>query len=403
MSKCATLPLSMPDYQVLRLKPDREISLKNKHHSIFRTAFADNMDVPNGAIAQVQDADGTFMCYAMINPRAYICGRVISFEEGDPLMNLKKNIKRSIDLRTQFFAANDTNAYRLINAEGDGIPGLIVDKYDEIIVVQLTTLGMEKLRPWLTNVLAELCQTDLIYEKSTGATRKKEGLESKEQWLRGSGHETVTVTERGLKFLIQLVGSQKTGLFLDQREMRSLVRSLSSGKNVLDCCSYVGGFSMAALSGGAVHADAIDYDPEAIKRVGEHMALNGFSESQFSAYDEDVFDFLRRKPMPQPYDFIILDPPAFAKRSSDIDQAKRAYTDLNRMAMEMLPAGGMLLTCSCSYQVDPPLFQTIVFHAARQARRSVRILQRHRQAFDHPVNLYHPEVDYLKSLLLWVD
>jgi 23S rRNA (cytosine1962-C5)-methyltransferase len=168
-------------------------------------------------------------------------------------------------------------------------------------------------------------------------------------------------------------------------------------------CSYVGGFSLNALAGGALAADAVDYDTTAIAQAKKHMEMNGVDLSRFGSYSEDAFDFLRRKPLPRPYDFIILDPPAFAKRSTDLEPAKKAYTDLNRLAMEALPAGSLLLTCSCSYQMDPQLFQTVVFHAARQAKRFVRILHRHRQAIDHPVNLYHPEVDYLKSLLLWVE
>lgn len=209
--------------------------------------------------------------------------------------------------------------------------------------------------------------------------------------------------ERGLQYLIDLVGSQKTGLFLDQREMRAMVKQFAKGRTVLDCCSYVGGFALNALAGGALAADAVDYDKDAIAHATKHMEMNGIDLSTFGSYAEDVFVFLRRRPLPRPYDFIILDPPAFAKRSSDIEQAKKAYTDMNRSAMSALPAGSLLLTCSCSYHVDAQLFQTIVFHAARQAKRNIRILQRHHQAYDHPVNLYHPEADYLKSLLLWVE
>jgi len=237
----------------------------------------------------------------------------------------------------------------------------------------------------------------------TAAARKKEGLEPREGWLTKGGPASVDVRERGLKFRIDIEGSQKTGLFLDQREMRSLVRGLAAGRTVLDCCSYVGGFSVAALAGGALAADAVDYDPIAIERAREHVKMNGIDAATFGAHRDDVFHFLRQRPLPRRYDFVILDPPAFAKRSSDIDQAKRAYTDLNRLALEILQPGGLLLTCSCSYQMDPALFQTTVFHAAKQAKRFARILHRHRQALDHPININHPEVDYLKSLLLWVE
>ncbi len=394
----------MASYPILHLKPERDAHLKNRHHSVFSHAIVEDLrKQETGAIVEVRNSKDEFLCYATLNTRAYIALRAISFEPGDPLQTLRRNIKRSIELREQFFQTEDTTAFRLINAEGDEIPGLVVDRYNDTLVVQLTTLGMERLRPWIIDTLWELVQPAAIYEKSTGATRKKEGLEPREGWVKGNGDTTLTVRERGLQYVIDLEGGQKTGLFLDQREMRSLVRSLAAGRTVLDVCSYVGGFSLSALMGGAVSADAVDYDHAALGRAKEHMRMNGVAEEQFSMHAMDAFDFLRQRPLPHPYDFIILDPPAFAKRSSDLDQAKGAYTDLNRLAFQALTPGGLLLTCSCSFQMDQQLFQTAVFHAARQANRSVRILQRHRHAFDHPVNLYHPEVDYLKSLLLWVE
>ncbi len=394
------MPVKIP---VIRIKAGREWPLKNRHHAIYLNAIESLAGVTTGSIVEVRDSADAFLCYATINIKAYICGRAISFEPGDPLETLRRTIKRAIDLRAQFSANEDTTAWRLVNAEGDGVPGLVVDRYGDVVVMQLTTLGMDRLRDWIIDLLWEVCAPVAIFEKSTGASRKKEGLEPREGWAKGKADPVVEIRERGLKYLIGLEGSQKTGLFLDQREMRSLVRSLAAGRTVLDVCSYVGGFSLSALMGGAVSADAVDYDAEALARAAEHMRINGVAEGQFSGHATDAFDFLRKRPLPNAYDFIILDPPAFAKRSSDIDQAKRAYTDLNRLGFQALTPGGILLTCSCSYQMDPVTFQTVVFHAARQAGRNVRILQRHRHAFDHPVNLYHPEVDYLKSMLLWVE
>ncbi|MBM3230922.1 class I SAM-dependent rRNA methyltransferase [Candidatus Peregrinibacteria bacterium] len=395
-------------YPVLLLRPDREIHLKNRHHAIYKNAVAVYPKTEDGSIVEVQASDGTFLCFATLNTQAYIAGRAISFQKDkDPLDVLRINMENAIAMRGTFFAKEDTTAYRLINAEGDGIPGLIVDRYNDTLVVQLTTLGMDRLSGWICDTLHDITKLTALYEKSSSPARKKEGLENREGWLAGpslgKGEPTVEVRERGLKFKIDLEGGQKTGLFIDQREMRSLVRQLSAGRTVLDCCSYVGGFSLSALMGGAVAADAVDYDAAALERAKEHMKINDVGDGSFTAYAEDVFNFLRRAPMPRTYDFIILDPPAFAKRSSDLDQAKRAYTDMNRMAMQALPAGGMLLTCSCSYQIDHEIFQTIVFHAARQANRSIKILHRHRQAFDHPVSIFHPEADYLKSMLLWVE
>lgn len=391
------------DYPILTVKPGLEIHLKNRHHAIFKSAVRGIPQCEAGSIVEVQAHDGSFLCYATWNPAAYICGRVIGFEHRDPLEQLKSQMSSAINLRKRFFANEDTDCYRLINAEGDFLPGLVVDEYAGTLVLQFTTLGMDKLRNWIVETLTDLCGTVNIFEKSTGQSRKKEGLENVEGWIRGEGDGVIDITERGLKYRIALLGSQKTGLFLDQREMRGVVRQFAKGKSVLDCCSYVGGFSVNALAGGALHADAVDYDAVALDRAKENAALNGIEADRFDTYAQDVFDFLRRKPQPHAYDFIVLDPPAFAKRSTDLEQAKKAYTDLNRMTMEILPAGGLLLTCSCSYQMDAQTFQTVAFHAARQAKRNVRIIQRHRQAIDHPVNLFHPEGDYLKSLLLWVE
>lgn len=394
----------MASYPLLRIRSGADIHLRNRHHAIYRSAIAAPPQAEDGAIVRVEANDGTFLCYATYNSKAYICGRAIAFKDEEPMSQLKDAIGKAVELRGLFFGTDATNAYRLVNAEGDGIPGLIVDRYRDTLAVQFTTLGMDRLREWVADTLLDVADATRIYEKSSGAARKKEGLEPREGWLRGDGDTSVPVEENGLRFRIELAGSQKTGLFLDQREMRSLVRSLASGRTVLDVCSYVGGFSTVALAGGALTADAVDYDSAALSLARGNVERNGIDPGKLSTYDEDAFAFLRRVPSPRGYDFIILDPPAFAKRSSDLDQAKKAYTDLNRMAMQILPStGGLLLTCSCSYQVDVPTFQTIIFHAARQAKRFVRILHRHRQAFDHPVSIYHPEVDYLKSLLLWVE
>ncbi|MEI8229787.1 MAG: class I SAM-dependent rRNA methyltransferase [Candidatus Peregrinibacteria bacterium] len=390
-------------YPTLTIKPDLDVHLKNRHHAIFVSAVDRIPKVEDGSIVEVKSSRGEFLCYATWNSKAYIGGRAISFEQGDPMVSLKKNIEQAIKMRSALFAKEDTTAYRLINAEGDGIPGLVVDRYGDVIVIQLTTLGMDRLRSWVCDILTEILKPKAIFEKSQSPARKKEGLEFVEGWVTGKVEGVLEVRERGLTYLISLEGSQKTGLFLDQREMRGLVRLLGENRTVLDVCSYVGGFSLNALMGGAKCADAVDYDSLALTRAEEHMARNGIPKEKFQKFSMDAFEFLRKKPLAHPYDFIILDPPAFAKRSSDLEPAKKAYTDLNRLAFGILPSGGLLLTCSCSYQINPELFQTIVFHAAKQARRSVKILSRHRQALDHPVNLFHPEGDYLKSLLLWVE
>ena len=390
-------------YPVLTLKPDSEVHLRNHHHAIFRSAVDRLPQAEDGDIVEVKSSRGEFLCFAHWNAKAYICGRAIAFEQGDPLVHIRSLMEQAVRLRNTLFEKEETTCFRLINAEGDALPGMIVDQYGDVLVIQMTTLGFDRMRDWVKEQLMEIVKPQAIFEKSTGPARKKEGLPEREGWVHGKVEGAIEAKERGLKYLIALEGSQKTGLFLDQREMRSLVRQTANGRTVLDCCSYVGGFSVNALAGGAKSSDAVDYDSAALTRAKEHATINHLPADRLQIFSEDVFNFLRRKSLPHAYDYIILDPPAFAKRSADLEPAKKAYTDLNRMALLSLPPGGILLTCSCSYQVNPELFQTLVFHAARQAKRSVKILSRHRQAMDHPVNLYHPEGDYLKSLLLWVE
>ncbi len=297
----------MQFYPVLTVKSTGEIHLRNRHHAIFQSAITSPPAAEDGAIVEVKSVKGEFLCYATYNSEAYICGRAIAFDRGDPMDTLRRNISRSVAMRKSLAGTEDTNCWRLINAEGDGIPGLIVDQYGDIIVMQLTTMGMDKLRDWIADLLFGLCKPKAVFEKSTGGSRKKEGLEPKEGWVKGEGPAKFEVKERGLKYIIDIAGSQKTGFFLDQREMRGLVRSLASNRTVLDVCSYVGGFSTAALAGGALTADAVDYDTAALALARGNVERNGIDPGKLSTYDEDAFSFLRRVPAPRGYDFIILD------------------------------------------------------------------------------------------------
>jgi 23S rRNA (cytosine1962-C5)-methyltransferase len=390
-------------YPILQLKPGRDASLRSRHHAVMASAIGSVGEAEAGGIVEVRAASGDFLAFAFYNPKATIAARAFAFQPGDPLLQLKAAIERAVEGREALRADRGTDCWRLVNAEGDAVPGLIVDQFGPVLSVQLTTLGMDRQREWVLDLLMALLKPEAIVEKSAGTAREKEGLPNVEGWVRGKPQGTVSVKERGLRFLVDLEGGQKTGFFLDQREMRTLVRNLAGGRTVLDICSYVGGFSVNALAGGALAAVAVDYDKAAVARAQEHARVNGFSLSQFETSATDAFDYLRRVPKGAKFDFIVLDPPAFAKRSQDLEPAKKAYGDLNRLAMQILPPGGLLLTCSCSYQMTPDLFQQTVFQAARQAGRGATILSRHRQALDHPVNLFHPEGDYLKSLLLRID
>jgi len=392
-----TLPISGE----VTLKPGREKPLLNRHHWIFSGAVDTFPDMEDGALAAVKSHDGRFLGHAYFNRRCSIIGRMLNFDAGDPAQAVRRNMSRAAALRQPFFTP-ETNAYRLINAEADLLPGLIVDRYDDVLVVQITTLGLERMKPFLVGLLTELFQPRCIVEKSNLPARREEGLPDRVGILFGPLTETVRIVEDGALFEVDLIRSQKTGLFLDQREMRRLVRQVAAGRRVLNAFCYTGGFTLAALSGQASRVFSVDASEPALELARRNIALNGFNLPPQAFNAADVFELLRAE-SPGDFDLIILDPPAFAKKREDVIPACRGYKDLNRLALKMLPAGGLLLTFSCSHYVEEKLFRQVVFEAAAEAGRDVRLLQRHRQAFDHPLNIFHPESEYLKGFLLYVD
>jgi 23S rRNA (cytosine1962-C5)-methyltransferase len=276
-----------------------------------------------------------------------------------------------------------------------------VDCYADVLVIQVSTLGMEKLKPFIVEWLVKQLKPKSIYEKSNSPSRKEEGLESSFGLLYGTESPTVEIKENGLKFLVDIVEGQKTGFFCDHRQMRQQFRTLANGKTVLNCFAYSGGFTVYALAGGAKRVDSVELSERALDFAKKNVILNGFTEAKASFFSEDVFDFIRKNPLN--YELVVLDPPAFAKKQRDVITACRGYKDINRIAMKKMPPKSWLLTCSCSFYVDEPLFQKVIFQAAVEAGRKVRIVSRHLMAQDHPINICHPESDYLKSLLLYIE
>lgn len=376
----------------VRLKPGKEKPILNRHHWIFSGAIAEMPSFKPGDLLPVESHTHQLLGYAYFNQKSSIIGRMVSFDK-NPLEAIEESILNAIALRRSLFDET-TTAYRVINGEGDCLPGLIVDRYDDTLVIQIATAGMEKLKPFVLEVLERELRPLAILEKSLSPSRKEEGLGPEQQALKGQVSERIAVLENGLQFFVDPVNGQKTGFFLDQREMRAYVRSLKR-KRVLNCFSYTGGFSVYALAGGATVADSVDISKESLELAKENFALNGFKGEVFQ---EDVFEFLRSHDLN--YDLVILDPPAFAKRAKDVVMACRGYKEINRLAMQKMPSGSILITSSCSYFVDEKLFQQVLFQAASEAKRKVCILEKHRHASDHPVNLYHPEGNYLKSLVL---
>lgn len=382
------------------LKKGKEKALKNRHHWIFSGAVEKLPELDDGEILPVLSAAGECLGSAYFNRKAKIIGRMIAFGSQNPMDALRENIRGAIALRTQFFENSHTTGYRLINGEGDFLPGLIVDRYEDRLVLQISTLGMEKLRSTVVDMLIEDCQPTSIYEKSLLPSRREEGLPDVQGFVYGAKESEVIILENGLKFCVSIVEGQKTGFFLDHREMRRQIQSHASGKRILNCFAYTGGFSVYAANGGAAAVDSIDISEKAIVMAERQFDLNGLSKDNSRFIKADVFEFLRENSLN--YDIVILDPPAFAKRQKDVISACRGYKDINRIVMQKMPPGSLLLTCSCSYHVDEALFQKVIFQAAVEANRQVRIIGRHYLAPDHPINVCHPEGDYLKSLLLYL-
>lgn len=383
------------------LKPGRDKALRQRHHWIFSGAVQSLPTFEDGDFLPVFAADGQFMGSGYFNRRSGIVGRMVSFDKTPPLESIAQRLEDALQLRQQWFNPQQTNAYRWINGEGDGIPGLILDVYDQVVVLQSSTKGIDALKPWIIEWVNCHLQPKTIYEKSLLPSRREEGLQDTQGYLSGKEEANVSFKENGLHFNMSLEKSQKTGFFLDHREMRQWIRELAKGKRVLNAFSYTGGFSVYALAGGAKHVDSVDISDEAIEAAKHHVALNGWDPQSQRFFSEDVFLFLRQRPLP--YDLVILDPPAFAKRQKDVIPACRGYKDINRLAMHKMPSQSLLLTCSCSHYVDEELFQKVLFQAALEARRQVRIVGRHRLAPDHPINLFHPESNYLKSFLLYLE
>jgi 23S rRNA (cytosine1962-C5)-methyltransferase len=381
------------------LKKNRDKPIRQHHHWIFSGAVQSLPDFEDGDILPVMSHAGEFLGSAYFNRKSSIIGRMLSFDRTPPLQSVEQRLIGALALRKKLVEPA-SNAQRLVNGEGDGLPGLVVDRYGDVLIIQVATLGMDKLKPAILDHLVRALNPRSIYEKSDLPTRREEGLSDFEGLLYGESIDLVEINEAGLRFLVELQGSQKTGFFLDLREARGLVRSLTEGRKVLNCFCYTGGFSVAALAGGAASVDSVDSSEPAIALAKRNVALNGFTGKDDRFVVADVFEFLRQEgPL---YDFIILDPPAFAKKKTDVVPACRGYKDINRLALRKAEPQSLLLTLCCSHFVDEPLFQKVIFQAAAEAGREVRIIQRHRLAFDHPVNVFHPESEYLKGFFLYV-
>jgi len=380
------------------IKKGREKSLINRHPWVFSGAIARKPKADHGAIVEVRTSTDELMGHAFYNSHTMIALRMINFHDENPMESITKNLREAIALRKIWFEGKKTNAYRIINAEGDLLPGLTVDRYADYLVLQITTAGMQKIKTHIVDLLLKDEEVKGVYEKTNGPSLSIEGVLPAAQHLYGEVPERAQVVENGLAFTVDIKNGQKTGFFLDQRESRELIRRYARDKRVLNVFSYTGAFSVYALAGGAESVDSVDVSAKALELASENVKMNGYQEHQ--TIQKDAFQFLREDQLD--YDIIILDPPAFAKKQKDVVHACRGYKDINRLVMEKVPSGSLLLTCSCSHHINDQLFRQVLFQAASEAKRNVRILEKQRQGVDHPINLFHPEGDYLKSYLLLI-
>ncbi len=387
------------------LKKGRDESLRRFHPWVFSGAIAQIVGTPaEGDLVAVYSSDGEYIASGHYQIGS-IAVRILSFS-GDPKdPDFWYNAVNSARMLRLSSIPKDTNCYRLVHGEGDGLPGLIIDYYDGVCVLQAHSVGMFRSKKQIADALKRVYGDSLkaVYDKSSGTAPFKAGLELIDGYLyksEGFDCPELTVLENGHKFIVNWESGQKTGFFLDQRENRSLVERYAKGRNVLNLFCYTGGFSVYALSGGAMHVDSVDSSAKAMALVEKNISLNGFDSH--TGYCEDAIDFLGKADEGK-YDLMIVDPPAFAKHRGVLKNALRAYQRLNAAAISKVAKGGYIFTFSCSQVVDREAFALMVFSAAAQTGRSVRIVGRLMQGPDHPVNIYHPEGEYLKGLLLYVE
>jgi 23S rRNA (cytosine1962-C5)-methyltransferase len=385
------------------LKPGREKSLLRRHPWIFSGAVQHVGDEPiSGGTVDLLSSSQQFLARASYSPNSQIRARVWTFEnEQIDKEFFRKRICSAIEIRQKLNLESQSNAYRLIYAESDGIPGLIVDRYGEVLVLQSLTTGSEFWKETLADLLLEETGLSTIYERSDADVRELEGLESKVGLLRGNLSSFVfPITEHNLKFNVNLQSGHKTGFYLDQRANRLRVRELAKGKDVLDGFCYTGGFTVNALAGGAKSVLSIDSSADALALAKQNVELNDLPIEKTNFLEGDVFQLLRKfRDENRSFDMIILDPPKFAPTTAQAERAARGYKDINLLAFKLLRPGGVLVTFSCSGGIDAGLFQKIIAGAALDAGVDAQIVEHLSQAGDHPVSLHFPEGAYLKGLI----
>ena len=391
--------------KLVQLLPKKEESLRRFHPWIFSGAIARMSDsLKEGDLVLVVDNEGEFLAWGHYQIGS-IAVRVLSFEDRPiDAAFWEERISEAYDLRVtlELAGANDNDMFRLVHGEGDRLPGLIIDVYGKTAVMQAHSVGMHYCREDIAKAIVKASKGAIqnVYYKSETTLPYKADLKQENGFLVGGDHENVA-REYGIKFHIDWLEGQKTGFFVDQRENRKLLEQYAAGKRVLNMFCYTGGFSVYAMRGGAELVHSVDASAKAIELTKANAELNFPGDKRHEAYAEDAFKFLERAG--SEYDLVVLDPPAFAKHKDALRNALKGYTRLNAIAFKKIKKGGILFTFSCSQAVNKDQFRLAVFTAAAQSGRHVRILHQLHQPADHPINIYHPEGEYLKGLVLQVE
>ena len=385
----------------IRLRDGKERSLLRRHPWVFQGSIASGK-ADAGETVRIDAADGHFLAWGAYSPSSMIRVRAWSFDEAERIDRafFQRRIESALALRQRLPIASD--GVRLVHGEADGLPGLIVDRYGDTLCAQFLAAGTERWRDTLVPLLLAASGAQRLYERSDASVRTLEGLPPRSGWLHGDGDPVITIREHDWRLTLDVAQGHKTGFYLDQRDNRARFAAWVQHfglARVLNAYCYTGGFSVAALAGGAAQVISVDSSAPALERACAHVALNGFDAARHQALDADVNQLLRdRLKAGETFDAIVLDPPKFAPTAAHADRAARAYKDINRLALKLLRPGGLLLTFSCSGGIGPELFHKIVAGAAMDAGVDGAILARLEGAADHPTTLVFPEGEYLKGL-----
>jgi len=392
----------------IKLKKGRDKSFLRKHPWIFSGAIDTVKDINhNGETVDIISADGKLLGYGSYSSHSQISVRVLSFnpEEKIDLDFFRKRIDSSVQFRKRIINTALTSSYRIINAESDFLPGIIIDKYGDYIVCQFLSAGAEFWKSEIVSILSSELNPSGIYERSDVEVREKEGLKPVKGILIGKEPpELVEILENGNRFFVDIKQGHKTGFYIDQRDNRNLIAQFSKDVEILNCFSYTGGFSVYALKGGAKKVINVDTSAEVLSLAEKNLLLNGFDSSKFENVHDDVFKYLRKlRDADKQFDIVILDPPKFAESVNQINQASRGYKDINLLALKLLKKDGILFTFSCSGHIIPDLFNKIVADAANDSGRKVHIIKYLTQSPDHTISTNFPEGQYLKGLVCVVE